>query len=100
MAGQIGLHPSTGALVPGGFAEEFRQAIENIAAIASAAGSDLGQVAALTVYLTDERDFAAMNSLYADLMTGPVFPARTTLVVNTLPLGALVELSAVLVLPD
>jgi 2-iminobutanoate/2-iminopropanoate deaminase len=100
MAGQIGLHPSTGALVPGGFAGEFRQAIENIKAIALAAGSDLGQVSALTVYLTDERDFAAMNALYADLMPGPVFPARTTVVVNKLPLGASVELSAILVLAD
>jgi 2-iminobutanoate/2-iminopropanoate deaminase len=96
MAGQVGLDPSTGAFAPGGFEGQFRQIMKNIAALASTAGSNLSRVVNMTVYLTDERDFSLLNALYSELVPGPVFPARTTVIVKALPLDAVVEATAIL----
>jgi len=92
-AGQLGLDPMTGKLVAG-VAAQTRQALANIAAVLSAAGSGPGQVVKTTIFLQDMADFAQVNAVYAETF-GEVLPARSTVQVAALPLGGLVEIEAI-----
>jgi len=92
-SGQIGLIPTTGALVPGGIAAQTERAIDNIEAILAAGGASLGHVVKTTVFLADMAEFAAMNEVYARRFSDPR-PARTTIAAAGLPLGARVEIEA------
>ncbi|MCS7261476.1 MAG: RidA family protein [Anaerolineae bacterium] len=93
-AGQTGVDPATGQLVAGGIVEQTRQALRNVQAILEAAGCSLADVAKTTVFLTDMNDFQAMNGVYAEFF--PVAPpARSTVQVGALPLGARIEIEAV-----
>jgi len=92
-SGQIGLDPTTGAIVGGGIAAETEQVIQNLRAILVAGGSDLTSVVKTTVYLADMADFSSMNEVYARRFGGHK-PARTTIAVKGLPLGCRVEIEA------
>jgi len=93
-AGQVALDPATGKLVEGGIEEQTRQVLQNLAAVLEAAGSSLDRVVKTTVFLKDMGDFAAMNAVYAEFFpTDP--PARSTVEVSALALGALVEIEAI-----
>jgi len=95
-AGQVGLVPGSSSL-PEGIEAQTRQALENVRAIVEAAGSSLGRVVKTTVFLANMDDFAAMNAVYESFfVTEP--PARSTVQVARLPLGALVEIEAVALL--
>ncbi len=92
-AGQIGLNPATGKLAEGVDAQA-RQVMANLAAILAAAGSSLDLVVKTTIFLQDMADFAAVNAIYgAAFSVTP--PARSTVQVAGLPLGALVEIEAI-----
>jgi 2-iminobutanoate/2-iminopropanoate deaminase len=90
-SGQIALDPKTGKIVDGGVAEQTRQVLDNIAAVLSAAGLTLGAIVKTTIFLIDMNDFAAVNAIYAERMGTPP-PARSTIGVAALPLGARVEI--------
>jgi len=92
-AGQLGMDPGSGALVPGGIAAETRRALENLRAVLEAAGSSLEQVVKTTVFLADMEEFAAMNEVYATFFVEP-FPARSAVEVAELPKGGRVEIEA------
>ena len=94
VSGQIGLDPATGALVPGGVAEQTGRVIRNLGAVLNAAGIGLESVVKTTVYMTDLGQFNVMNEVYAKHFTAPP-PARATVQVAALPKGALVEIEAV-----
>jgi 2-iminobutanoate/2-iminopropanoate deaminase len=96
-AGQIGLDPATGKLVEGGIEAQTRRVLENLKAVVEAAGSSFKQVVKTTVYLTDLSHFLAMNQIYATYFEGQS-PARSTVGVAQLPLGALVEIELVALL--
>ena len=93
-AGQIPLHPATGAIVDGGIVEQTRRVLENLKAILQAAGSSLDQVVKTTVFLKQMSDFAAMNDVYATFFSAP-FPARTTIQAGALPGGIAVEIECI-----
>jgi 2-iminobutanoate/2-iminopropanoate deaminase len=93
-AGQIGLDPATGRLVEGGIEPQTRRVLDNLKSVLEAAGSSLKSVVKTTVYLTDLKHFQAMNQIYATYFEGHK-PARSTVGVSQLPLGALVEIEAV-----
>jgi 2-iminobutanoate/2-iminopropanoate deaminase len=93
-AGQVGLDPASGRLVPGGVEAETARVLENLAAVLAAAGLELGDVVKTTVYLVDLGEFAAMNAVYARYFSAP-YPARATVGVAALPAGARVEIEAV-----
>jgi 2-iminobutanoate/2-iminopropanoate deaminase len=97
-AGQVGLDPSSGALVPGGIRAETARALENLEAVLQAAGAGLASVVKMSVYLVDLGEFPAMNEVYGGAFDGAP-PARSTVQVAGLPLGARVEIDAVAVLP-
>lgn len=93
-AGQTPIDPATGQLVAGGVAHQTRQVFENLRAVLIAAGLDLGHVVKANVYLVDMADFPAMNEVYGTMFEAP-YPARTTVAVAALPLGARVEIELV-----
>jgi len=95
-AGQVALDPATMELVPGGVAEQTEQALQNLAAVLTAAGTDLAHVVKTTVFLVDMADFSAMNEVYARHF-GAHRPARSTVAVAGLPKGARVEIDVVAV---
>jgi 2-iminobutanoate/2-iminopropanoate deaminase len=93
-SGQIGQDPTTGRLVEGGIEHQTQQAFSNLAAVLEAAGKSFNDVLRAGVYLTDMANFGAMNAIYARYFAEP-YPARTTIAVAALPLGAAVEIDLV-----
>ena len=93
-SGQVGLDPATGKLVAGGIEAETRRALQNLEAVLRAAGTGFDRVVKATVFLTDMDEFAAMNGVYAATF-GETRPARTTVAVSRLPVGARVEIDLV-----
>ncbi len=94
VSGHVGVDPRTDALVGGGIAAETAQVLDNLRAVLAAAGRDFCDVAQVRVFLADMADFAAMNAVYAQRVPQP-YPARTTVAVAGLPLGARVEIDLV-----
>jgi 2-iminobutanoate/2-iminopropanoate deaminase len=90
-SGQIGLCGA--ALVEGGVEAQTRQSLANLADVLASEGASLADVVRTTVYLRDMGDFAVMNAVYAAAF-GEHRPARATVGVAALPLGALVEIDA------
>lgn len=97
-SGQTPLDPATGALVPGGVATQTEQCFANLFAVLAAADLGPGDVVKCNVYLTDMADFDAMNGAYERQFDAP-YPARTTVAVAALPLGAAVEIELIAALP-
>jgi len=92
-SGQIGLDPSKLTLVEG-VESQIRQTFANLKAICEAAGASLDSISKLTVYLVAREDWALVNQVMGELFSKP-FPARTAVGVVWLPLGAAVEIEAV-----
>ncbi len=97
-AGQVGLDPATGKLVEGGIEAQTRRALENLKAVLGEAGSSLDNVVKATVFLQDMLDFSYMNGIYGEYFSAEPPPARSTVQVAGLPLGALVEIECVALL--
>jgi 2-iminobutanoate/2-iminopropanoate deaminase len=93
-SGQVGLEPTTGKLVAGGIEAETERVFRNLAALLKAAGKSFDDVVRAGVFLTSMSDFVALNGVYARHFRQP-FPARTTVAVAALPLGACVEMDLV-----
>jgi 2-iminobutanoate/2-iminopropanoate deaminase len=94
VSGQIGLDPATGKLVEGGVKEQTRRVLDNLAAILAGADRTLADVVRTTIFLADINDFAAVNGIYGERFGTPP-PARSTVAVAALPLGARVEIDAI-----
>lgn len=93
LSGQLGTD-STLRLVPGGIGPETRQALENIRAIVTAAGSGMDRLVKCTVMLADMREWGAMNQEYVKFFPGPL-PARSALGASGLALDARVEIECI-----
>ncbi|MGH9039290.1 MAG: RidA family protein [Acidimicrobiia bacterium] len=98
MAGQVGMDPATGAVVEGVEAQ-VHQIMANISAVLGDCGAKLTDVAKATVFLVDMADFPTMNKVYAAAF-GDHRPARTTIGVAALPLGARVEIEVLAYQPQ
>ena len=85
VSGPVGLDTATGQLAPGGIQAETRQVLTNIQAILEGCGASMKQVVRCGVYLTNVSDFKPMNEVYAEFF-GEAKPARTTIVVASLPM--------------
>lgn len=93
-SGQTPIDPATGTLIAGDVAAQTHRVFDNLAAVLAAAGLTLDDAVKCNVYLTDMKDFPAMNGAYESRFSAP-FPARTTVAVAGLPLGAQVEIELV-----
>lgn len=93
LSGKIGTG-ADGKLVAGGVRAETRQVLDNIEASLKRYGYARSQLVKCTVMLTDMQDFAAMNEVYGAWMVKP-YPARSTLGVSGLALGASVEIECI-----
>lgn len=92
-SGQAGLDPATGKLVDG-IESQTERALANLTAVLAVAGMSFADVVKTTVFLVDMADFSAMNAVYARFATDPA-PARSTVAVAALPMGARVEIEAI-----
>ena len=97
LSGQIPLNPATGELVTGDITVQTQRVFENLRAVCEAAGASLSKLIRVGIYLTDLKNFAAVNAVMAEFCKEP-YPARSTVEVSGLPRGAEVEIDAVLVL--
>ncbi len=96
-AGQIALVSETGKLVEGGIEAQTKQVMQNLSHVLEAAGSNLNNVVKSTIFVTDMADFSQVNEVYGSFFAGDP-PARSTVQVAALPLGANVEVEVVAVL--
>jgi 2-iminobutanoate/2-iminopropanoate deaminase len=93
-SGQTPLDPATGELRTGGVGAQTDQCFDNLFAVLESAGLVPADVVKVNVFLTGMADFAAMNEVYAARFDQP-FPARTTVAVAGLPLGAAIEIELI-----
>lgn len=94
LSGQTPIDPATGTLVSGDIGAQTCRSLDNLLAVLAAAGLGPDDVMKCNVYLTDMADFAGMNEAYSRYFTEP-HPARTTIAVAGLPLGARVEIEMI-----
>ena len=98
-SGQVPIDPATGKLVEGSIGDQTKQCLENLSVVAAAAGAQLSDAVRMGIYVTDMATFKDVNEAYGTYFeTDP--PARSTVGVAALPLGAQVEIDAVIALPD
>lgn len=93
-SGQIPINPATGKVVEGGITEQTEQALKNVVAILTAAGTDINNVIKTTCFIADINDFAAFNAVYATYFVDNK-PARSCVAVKDLPLGVLCEIEII-----
>lgn len=98
-SGQVGIVPDSGKLVDGDAGAQTQQIMENLGTVLRAADLSFADVAKTTIYLLDMGDFAMVNAVYAQYFNDSK-PARATVAVSALPLGAKVEIDATAVRPS
>ena len=98
-SGQTPLDPATGQLVEGTIGDRTRRCLDNLAAVAEAGGASLADAVRMAIYVTDLATFADVNAAYGEYFPDSP-PARSTIGVAALPLGADVEIDAIIALPD
>ncbi|MPX18048.1 putative translation initiation inhibitor, yjgF family [Moraxella catarrhalis] len=94
ISGQLGLDPKTMTLKEG-FKAQAEQAMDNLQAIAKAAGGSLSDAVKFNVSLTDLSDFATLNEVFNARLSKP-YPARAAVQVAALPKDGVVEIEAIL----
>ncbi|MEC8826178.1 MAG: Rid family detoxifying hydrolase [Verrucomicrobiota bacterium] len=92
-SGALPLDPESMTLVEG-IEAQSEQVLKNMAAVLSASGSSLAQVVKTTIFLANMADFPVVNGIYAEAF-GDHKPARSTVQVAALPLGASIEIECI-----
>jgi 2-iminobutanoate/2-iminopropanoate deaminase len=98
-SGQTPIEPESGELVEGSVGEQTTRCLQNLQVVCAAAGASLEDAVRVGVFVTDMATFGEVNEAYAAFFEQEP-PARTTIGVAALPLGAHVEIDAVVALPD
>ncbi len=91
LSGQTPVDPTTGKMAEGDITAQTKQCFKNLFCVLEAAGLTFDDVVKANVYLTSMSYFQEMNSVYAEYFSAP-YPARTTVAVAELPLGASIEI--------
>jgi len=97
-SGQTPIDPATGELVEGDIGTHAARCLQNLSIVAAAGGAQLADAVRIGVYVTDMSSFGQVNEAYAKFFEGGEPPARTTIGVASLPLGAQVEMDAIVAL--
>jgi 2-iminobutanoate/2-iminopropanoate deaminase len=84
VSGMTGIKPGTQDIIEGGVEIQTRQTLDNIRTALQSAGATMADVGECTVFLTDVRDYAAMNGVYTEYFRVDP-PARATVAVTALP---------------
>ncbi len=95
VAGQVGLDPVSGSLVEGGLEAQTKQVLKNLEAVLNASGSGPEKITMTTIFLANIADAKVVNDLYGTFVKPERLPARQTVAVKDLPLGAVVEISVI-----
>lgn len=95
ISGQLPLDPASGEMCQGSIGERTKRILQNVTAIATAAGTDLKSVVKTTIFLTDLADFKEVNEAYGEYFKEAP-PARSTIQVAALPLGSNIEIEFIL----
>ena len=99
LAGQIPLDPTSMTMVTDNMEAQIRRVLDNMKAVAHAAGGTLDDIVKLNVFLVDLTHFPLVNEVMAGYFSEP-YPARAAIGVASLPRGAGVEMDAIMVLTD
>jgi 2-iminobutanoate/2-iminopropanoate deaminase len=94
LSGQVALDPATGRLIEGDAGLQAERILVNLEHVLASAGRGLGDVVRIGLFLASMEDYPAVNAVFARRFEPP-FPARTTIAVAALPLGARVEIDAI-----
>lgn len=94
LSGQTPVDSQTGKLIEGDIVEQTNQCFKNLFNVLEAAGLTPDNIEKVNVFLTDMDNFTAMNEVYSKQFSAP-YPARTTIGVSSLPLGAKVEIEMI-----
>ena len=94
-SGQVGINPTSGNIESTETKSQCLQVLKNILAILEARNLSLINIVKLTVYLKDLNDFADLNEVFKEFFGDTNFPARSTVEVAGLPLGARVEIDCI-----
>ena len=93
-SGQIPLDSNTGKIVEGDISVQAEQCFKNLLKVLEAANLTTDDIVKATVYLTDMKNFATVNEVYAKFFKSP-YPARTAIEVSSLPLCANIEIEVI-----
>lgn len=94
LSGMIPVDPATGRLAAQDAQGQARQVFENIRTVLGELNLSMADILKTTVFLTDLNDFGAVNEIYAAYF-GPDYPARSCFEVSRLPMGARIEVEAI-----
>ncbi|MBV9277501.1 MAG: hypothetical protein JOZ97_04610 [Candidatus Eremiobacteraeota bacterium] len=97
-SGQVAIVPETGKLLEGDAGAQTEQVLRNLGEVLKAGGLSYGDVVKTTIFLIDMNDFPAVNAAYVKVFA-ETKPARSTMAVGGLPLGARVEIDAIATRP-
>ena len=99
VTGQLGVDPATNTLAPGGAAEQTKQIMRNLEVVLRGAGTSIERAVMARIYLINFAvDYPAVNKVYASYFQEGAYPARTTVGVTNLALGASVEIDLIVAL--
>ena len=97
LSGQIPLVPKTMELIEGDKKNQIKRVFMNLAAVAKASGGSLSDITKLNIYLTDLSDFPLINEIMPEYFSEP-YPARAVVGVANLPIGATIEMDAIMMI--
>ena len=98
-AGQIAIDPASGQIVQGNVAAQTDRVMKNLAAVLATVNATWKDVVKTTAFLHDMNDFPTVNEVYGKVL-GEARPARSTVQVAALPRGVMVEIEAVVAIPQ
>ena len=96
-SGQLPIDPATGVLIQGDIQKATLQSLKNVLSVVEAGGGKLADIAKVTVYVTDMKQFPEINAAYSDFF-GDHAPARSLVQVAQLPLEGEIEIEAICIL--
>jgi 2-iminobutanoate/2-iminopropanoate deaminase len=96
LSGQVGLDPESGKILGSDITSQTKQVLKNLQTVLTGLGLSFKNVVKSTIFLTSLGHFQTVNAIYAEAL-GEHKPARSTIEVSALPLGAIVEIEMIAV---
>ncbi len=94
VSGSLPVNPESSE-IPEGIIGQTKLSLNNLKNVVESAGAEISDICKTTVFLSDMKNFAEMNSVYMDFFKNTIFPARSAVEVSRLPKDVLVEIEAI-----